>query len=647
MLVIYKNNLLSNSQKELDVYSELEQCLSNSSGYVLVHTGKVFAHMNTVTLNQRDIDFLLYEFLDTESLLSRARYAEHSRESFDATINGAKNIAEKYYADHYHKGDAEEPIFEGNSVTLIPEIQTAWDATVEFGLLGASYDFEEGGVQLPEVICKVCGTYIQAANSGSSGYYFVTAAASNVIRAFGNEEQKSLFLSSMMDGRSAGTMALTEPAQGSTLGDITTSATLQSDKSYRIRGQKIYISNGDHSLSDNIIHLVLARIEGAPKGTRGISLFIVPKFLVNTDGTIGERNDVALAGLLHKMGNRSATSTVLNFGEQQGAVGYLIGEPHQGLRYMFQMMNDLRIGVGLGASALAYRGYLHALDYARERPQGRLPSNKDPQAPQVKIIEHADVRRMLLAQKSYAEGSLALCLYAASLAEDIKTASSAADREHARLVLDFLTPIVKSFPSKYGCISNDLAIQVLGGSGYIRDYPVEQLYRDQRLNPIHEGTEGIHGLDLLGRKVSSNNGKSYQLFINVVENTLAEAADIPEVAHFVPPIMEAISRTKRVTESLLYTIKENPDLGLANATIYLDMFGQVVMSWIWLKQAVTATRKLNQNQSEKADSEFNFYQGKLYAAQYFISRELPQTVEKAALLGLNESTCFDMCDEYF
>jgi len=647
MLVIYKNNLLSNSQKELDVYSEIEQCLSNSSGYVLVHTGKVFTHMNTVTLNQRDIDFLLYEFLDTESLLSRARYAEHSRESFDATINGAKNIAEKYYADHYHKGDAEEPIFEGNSVTLIPEIQTAWDATVEFGLLGASYDFEEGGVQLPEVICKVCGTYIQAANSGSSGYYFVTAAASNVIRAFGNEEQKSLFLSSMMDGRSAGTMALTEPAQGSTLGDITTSATLQSDKSYRIRGQKIYISNGDHSLSDNIIHLVLARIEGAPKGTRGISLFIVPKFLVNTDGTIGERNDVALAGLLHKMGNRSATSTVLNFGEQQGAVGYLIGEPHQGLRYMFQMMNDLRIGVGLGASALAYRGYLHALDYARERPQGRLPSNKDPQAPQVKIIEHADVRRMLLAQKSYAEGSLALCLYAASLAEDIKTASSAADREHARLVLDFLTPIVKSFPSKYGCISNDLAIQVLGGSGYIRDYPVEQLYRDQRLNPIHEGTEGIHGLDLLGRKVSSNNGKSYQLFINVVENTLAEAADIPEVAHFVPPIMEAISRTKRVTESLLYTIKENPDLGLANATIYLDMFGQVVMSWIWLKQAVTATRKLNQNQSEKADSEFNFYQGKLYAAQYFISRELPQTVEKAALLGLNESTCFDMCDEYF
>tara|TARA_B110001469_G_scaffold48070_1_gene47058 strand:- start:264 stop:1619 length:1356 start_codon:yes stop_codon:yes gene_type:complete len=451
----------------------------------------------------------------------------------------------------------------------------------------------------------------------------------------------------MMDGRSAGTMALTEPAQGSTLGDIKTSATLQPDDSYLIRGQKIYISNGDHSLSDNIVHLVLARIEGAPKGTRGISLFIVPKFLVNTDGTTGERNDVALAGLLHKMGNRSATSTVLNFGEQQGAVGYLVGEPHQGLRYMFQMMNDLRIGVGLGASALAYRGYLHALDYARERPQGRLPSNKDPQAPQVKIIEHADVRRMLLAQKSYAEGSLALCMYAASLAEDCKTAVAADDREQAALLLDFLTPIVKSFPSKYGCISNDLAIQVLGGSGYIREYPVEQLYRDQRLNPIHEGTEGIHGLDLLGRKVLSNNGQNYQLFISLIEKTLADAAAMPEIAHFVPPIREAIDRTQRVTESLLFTIKEDPDLGLANATIYLDMFGQVVISWIWLKQAVIAAGKLSLDHPEQADSEAYFYQGKLYAAQYFINRELPQTIQKAALLGLNDSTCFYMRDEYF
>ena len=604
-------------------------------------------NMNPVTLNQRDVDFLLYEFLDTSSLLKRERYSEHSKETFDATISGAKNIAEKYYLNHYRKGDANEPTFDGESVSLIPEIQSAWDATAEFGLLGASYDFDEGGIQLPEVICKVCGTYIQAANSGSSGYYFVTAAASNVIRAFGDDQQKALFLSSMMDGRSAGTMALTEPAQGSTLGDIATSATIQSDNTYLIRGQKIYISNGDHTLSDNIVHLVLARIDGAPKGTRGISLFIVPKFLVNSDGTIGERNDVALAGLLHKMGNRSATSTVLNFGEKNGAVGYLVGEPHQGLRYMFQMMNDLRIGVGLGAAAIAYRGYLHALDYARERPQGRLPSNKDPLSPQVKIIEHADVRRMLISQKSYAEGSLALCLYATSLAEDSKTAESSHEREQAAALLDFLTPVVKSFPSKYGCMSNDLAIQVLGGSGYIREYPVEQLYRDQRLNPIHEGTEGIHGLDLLGRKVSFNNGQSYQDFLNLIEATCSEAAELVEISDLVAPLREAKDRVSHVTESLLSAIKDDPDKGLANATLYLDMFGQLVIAWIWLKQAIVASRKLDSDECEGIISEVNFYQGKLYAANYFINRELPQTIQTAALLDLNEGTCFHMRDEYF
>ena len=603
--------------------------------------------MSAHTLNQRDIDFLLYEFLDTEGLLKRPRYSDHSRESFDAIISGVRDIATKFYANHYQEADEHEPLFENGAVQLIPPIKAAWDATVEFGLLGASYDYDEGGVQLPDVISKVAGGLIQAANSGSSGYYFVTNAASNLIRTFGSEQQKSQFLESMVDGRSTGTMALTEPGQGSTLADITTSAHVNEDSSYLIRGQKIYISNGDHGLSENIIHLVLARIEGAPSGTRGISLFIVPKFLVNTDGTTGARNDVALAGLLHKMGNKSATSTVLNFGENGGAVGYLVGEPNNGLRYMFQMMNDLRIGVGLGASALAYRGYLESLDYARARPQGRLPSTKDPQAPQVNIIEHADVRRMLLAQKSYAEGSLALCLYATSLSEDSKTADSPDDRRDAALLLDFLTPIVKSYPSKYGCVSNDLAIQVLGGAGYVRDYPVEQLYRDQRLNPIHEGTEGIHGLDLLGRKVLLNNGESYQIFFAKVGKTIADAEKLSQIAHLVPPVRAAIERTNRVTESLLPRVVADPDSGLANATIYLDMFGQVVMAWIWLRQAAVAARKLSTSDLGPNEPEHDFYQGKVSAAQYFICRELPQTVQKAALLEINESTCFDMPAAYF
>ena len=603
--------------------------------------------MNNPYLNPRDMDFYLYEFLETESLLQRPRYAQHSIETFTAAIEGAEAIANKYYADHYSKSDANEPTFDGTDVHLIPETQKAWDAVADFGLMAAHHDDSEGGLQLPEIICKVAGAYIQAANCASSGYYFVTASAGNLIRAFGNEQHKRLFLHPMMDGRYSGTMALTEPAQGSALADIKTSATPQADGTYRIRGQKIYITNGDHSLTENIIHLVLAKIPGAPLGVRGISLFIVPKVMVNADGTLGARNDVALAGLLHKMGNRNATSTVLNFGESEGAVGFLLGEPHQGLSYMFQMMNDLRVGVGLGAAALATRGYLHALDFARERPQGRLPSNKDPLSPQVNIIQHADVRRMLLAQKAYSEGSMALCLYAASLVEDAQTAETDMARQRAADLLDFLTPVVKSFPSKYGCISNDLAIQVLGGSGYIRDYPVEQLYRDQRLNPIHEGTEGIHGLDLLGRKVSMREGHNYRLFLAVIRADLEDAASIPLVVDFIAPIQAAVERIERVTDKLMLVVATDPDRGLANATVYLDMFGQVVMAWIWLKQAMIAAQRIPPQAEPGVDSEGDFYRGKLHAARYFMHWELPQTIQKAALLDVNDSTCFNMKSEYF
>ena len=603
--------------------------------------------MNNPHLNSRDMDFYLYEFLETQSLLQRPRYAQHSIETFNAAVEGAKAIANKYYANHYSKSDANEPTFDGEVVHLVPETQKAWDAVADFGLMAAHHDESEGGLQLPEIICKVAGAYIQAANCASSGYYFVTASAGNLIRAFGSEQHKRLFLHPMMDGRYSGTMALTEPAQGSALADIKTSATPQADGTYRICGQKIYITNGDHSLTENIIHLVLAKIPGAPLGVHGISLFIVPKVMVNADGTLGARNDVALAGLLHKMGNRNATSTVLNFGENEGAVGFLLGEPHRGLSHMFEMMNDLRVGVGLGAAVLATRGYLHALDFARERPQGRLPSNKDPLSPQVNIIEHADVRRMLLAQKAYAEGSMALCLYAASLVEDAQTAETDMARQRAADLLDFLTPVVKSFPSKYGCISNDLAIQVLGGSGYIRDYPVEQLYRDQRLNPIHEGTEGIHGLDLLGRKVSMCGGHNYRLFLAAIRADLEDAAGIALVVDFIAPIQAAVERIERVTDKLLLVIATDPNRGLANATVYLDMFGQVVIAWIWLKQAMIAAQRIPPQTELGVDPEADFYRGKLHAARYFMQWELPQTIQKAALLDVNDSTCFNMKNEYF
>ncbi|WP_317931092.1 acyl-CoA dehydrogenase [Halioxenophilus sp. WMMB6] len=601
--------------------------------------------MSIPLLNERDIDFLLYEFLNAEALLSRPRYQEHSRETFNATLNTAKGIAEKYFANHAALGDANEPQFVNGEVQLIPETKAAWQACAEAGFLAAHCSFEEGGMQLPEVVLRAATAYFSAANVATAAYPMLTTGAANLIASFGSDEQKACFLAPMRDGRFAGTMALTEPAQGSALADITTSAEAAADGSYRITGQKIFISGGDQPITENIVHMVLARIKGAPAGVKGISLFIVPKFLVNADGSLAARNDVALAGLLHKMGYRNTTSTVLSFGEQGGAVGYLVGEPHQGLAYMFQMMNEARISVGTGAAILAYQGFNCALDYARNRPQGRHPSNKDSASKQVLIVEHADVKRMLLAQKAYAEGGLALCMYGSSLFEDSRTAESESAREEAFLLLDLLTPIVKSWPSKYGLKANELAIQVYGGAGYIREYPVERLYRDQRLNPIHEGTEGIQAIDLLGRKVPMRKLAGFSLFLKAVAATVAAATDQPDLADLAGSLARACDRLHDVTAALLPRLAEDPDRGLANASLYLDVFGRVTMSWIWLQQALAAQQGLVAAGVSESDS--NFYLGKIQAARYYIEWELPEIEPQIGLLQAGNCTPFAMQDAWF
>ncbi|UCG98256.1 MAG: acyl-CoA dehydrogenase, partial [Burkholderiales bacterium] len=479
-------------------------------------------------------------------------------------------------------------------------------------------------------------------NVATTAYSWLTVGAANLLRTFGTAELKARFLAPMGDGRCAGTMALTEPAQGSALGDIRTAAEPQPDGTYRLCGQKMFISGGDHGLTENIVHMVLARISGAPAGVKGISLFLVPKVLVNADGTLGGRNDVALAGLLHKMGWRNTTSTVLSFGEKGGAVGYLLGEAGKGLAHMFQMMNEARINIGLCAAAIACRGYLLALDYARSRAQGRLPSCKDPATPQVKLIEHADVRRLLLAQKAYAEGALAMSLYGASLAEDQHTHADPAAREAAALLLDILTPVIKSWPSRYGCVANDHAIQVLGGSGYTRDYVAEQLYRDQRLNPIHEGAEAIHALDLLGRKTVMQGGAAYRVFRAAVDAALAEASREPAVQPLAAAFVAPLARLDAVTAQLAALLATDPDRALANAGVYLDAFGRIVAAWVWLKQALAAERGLSRRPADA-----DFYRGKLQAARYYISWELPATLPQFDLLAGLDSVPLDMRDEWF
>ena len=596
-------------------------------------------------LDPRDLDFMLYELFDVESMTSRERYSDHNRETFDAAINTSRVVAEKYFLPIRQKVDTNQPTFDGEKVHMIPEIKVALDAVVEAGLAAPGADYELGGMQLPALVAAVSGAYLNAAASTTMGYIGLTNANANLINAHGTPQQKEKWLAPLLNGRFAGTMAMSEPGAGSSLSDLTTYAVPVDDGTYRITGNKIWISGGDHELNENIVHLVLARVKGAPRGVKGISLFIVPKFLVNDDGSLGARNDVTLAGLFHKMGGRGQTSTALNFGEKEGATGYLVGEENRGLLYMFHMMNEARIMVGSAASIIALCGYQYSLDYAKERPQGRLPSTKDPLSPPVNIIEHADVRRMLLAQKAYAEGAYALCLLGTKLADDLHTAPSEKERKEAHQLLDFLTPIIKSWPSEYGPKANYLAIQVLGGSGYVNEHPVEMMYRDNRLNPIHEGTTGIQSLDLLARKVPQNDLAGYTACLEAIQDTVAVASNRPELSDFADELDAAIGTVKEVTEFLLGSMLEKDiDLVLANSVKYLDLFGNVVIAWIWLKQGVVAAAGLEAS-SHTADK--NFYSGKLQAMRYFYRYELPEIDAWATLLLALDDTTLAMQADWF
>lgn len=596
-------------------------------------------------MNNKDLEFLLYSVFQAEQLTELSQFQDHDRTTFDGILTTAERIAADYFEPHNAKADEHEPQFDGKTVSTIPEVKEAWAHFANSGLLSARHSFEDGGMQLPALIHTAANAFFMSANPSTAGYPFLTSAAANVIHAFGNDEQKATFLPHMFSGRFSGTMALTEPDVGSSLGDLTTKASPADDGTYRIKGQKMFISGGDQDITENIVHLVLARIEGADKGVKGISLFIVPKFITATDGTLGARNDVQLAGLLHKMGYRGTTSTVLSFGEQDNCVGYLIGEAGKGLMYMFKMMNEARIGVGLGAAMIGYRGYLESLDYARNRPQGRKPTEKDPFSKPVNIIEHADVRRMLLAQKSYVEGSLALCLLAARLVDEQEAGVDEKAREDSGILLDLLTPVVKSFPSYYGPRANDLAIQILGGAGYTREYPVEQCYRDNRLNPIHEGTHGIQSLDLLGRKLWQHNGKGLKLLMARIHATLASAAQKDELAGLVGEYQAQLKTVQETTLLLGGALQKGQvNEALANSALYLDMMGKTIIGWLWLEMADKA---INTFKNSAAADDLAFVAGKVQCAQYFIRWELPEIQHQARLLQGFDRTCLDMKNDWF
>ncbi|MDM0071307.1 acyl-CoA dehydrogenase [Variovorax sp. J31P207] len=604
------------------------------------------------------LDFLLYDWLDAESLSGRERFADHSRETFDAVLDTCERIAREKYAPSNRIVDTQEPHFDGERVILPQATHDAHKAFVESGMLSAAQDYDIGGMQLPYTLSAAANSFFAMA-SVSIGSNMLTSGNANLLMVHGTEMQKEVFAKNEFAGRWSGTMCLSEPQAGSSLSDVATRAVpdgpdFQDDPlgpRFRLTGNKMWISAGDHELTENIVHIVLAKIPDENgklvPGTRGISLFIVPKKMVGTDGQLtGERNDVALAGLNHKLGWRGTTNTLLNFGEgkfpvggKAGAVGYLVGQPGKGLHCMFHMMNEARIGVGTAATMLGMAGYFASLDYAKNRPQGRPagPAGKDAAKPQVRIIEHADVRRMLLAQKAYCEGALALELYCARLVDEQKTGDAQA-ADDARLLLEVLTPIAKSWPSEWCLEANSLAIQIHGGYGYTRDFPVEQYWRDNRLNMIHEGTHGIQAADLLGRKVLMEDGRGLQLLAGRVGQTIARAAAVPALAAHAKALGEALERIGSATRAAWAT--GNPQEALANAVPYMQAFGHVVLAWIWLDVAQHALAR----DGAKA---LPATVGRLGAADFFFHYELPKIGAWLQVVERRDPTCAALPEEAF
>jgi len=558
-------------------------------------------------LVRRDLEFMLYEWLHVQRLAEQPAFRDFSRDTLDGLLDLSERLATEHFLNHCRRADVEEPFIEDGQVHVLPAIAEALRQYAELGLFGAGFSHELGGHGLPYVACASSFAYFAAANIATAAYPMLTVANARLIATFGNPAQIERFALPQIAGRWFGTMCLSEPQAGSSLADIRTRARHDGDDEvgsrYRLTGNKMWISGGDHDASENIVHLVLAKIPDAngalPNGTEGLSLFIVPKRLPD-----GSRNDIAVAGLNHKMGYRGTANCLLNFGERGGAIGWIVGEPGHGLRQMFQMMNEARIGVGLGAAALGYRSHRLSVAYARERLQGR-PNGVRDGAP-VPIIQHADVRRMLLAQKCYAEGALALCLYCAQLV-DRRDADS-----HA--LLSLLTPVAKTWASEYGLAANDIAIQIHGGCGYTRDFDVEQLWRDNRLNPIHEGTTGIQAIDLLGRKILRDQGRSMTLLGASVDDTVGRATRFAALAAH----GTALSGAWTEITSTVAILREQNGNALDNATPFLRAFGHVVVAWLWLEQAIVAA-----SAEARPGEDAAFLAGKLRACRYFFECELP------------------------
>ncbi len=591
--------------------------------------------------SRRNIQFMLYEVLQAEDLCNYEYFQDHSRDTFELIIDTVSKLATDVMYPVFQDMDSNPPVYADGIARVHPIVRNYMQECGAGGWINPYMSYEFGGQQLPSTVYTVIGFIMGAANYSLSAYPQLTGGAANLLVNFGSKELQDLYLAPMLAGQWQGTMALTEPNAGSSLADVKTSAEDSGQGYFLIKGQKIFITGGSTDATDNTVHMMLARIKGAPSGVKGISLFLVPKFYVDEAGNL-QANDIFCTGIEHKLGYKGCPACQLSMGDNGSCRGYLIGEPNKGLAYMFQMMNEERVNVGIGAASKATAAYYAALEYAQQRLQGRKINDKNPESPQIAIINHADIKRMLMFQRAISEGALALGL---QVSKYIDLAKAGEESEKNELLIDFLVPIVKTYPAEMGILATSAAIQCLGGYGYCKDFPVEQYFRDVRIDPIHEGTTGIQGQDLLGRKVIMKKGRAFQLFKEELSGTINTAAEIDQLKLPAKMLEEAMIMVEQVTSHLLQTaVQGDTERFLSDASLYLEMTGILTIGWQWLLQGVAACQALNVNVSTV---DKNFYQGKMLTMQYYFDYEMPRINTLCEILTRNEGFMSDVPLETF
>lgn len=575
------------------------------------------------------LKYILYDIHKLEDLLTRERFKEHDMESLNLFIDSVKEFSDRELYPYFKEMDETPAYHKDGTVIVHKQVEKVMHQSGEMGIIAAAFDYEDGGLQIPFSALQAAVYIMDAANNHLPGYPSLTQGAAELIVEFGKQELKDLYVPNMLSGIWGGTMCLTEPQAGSSLSDITTKATPTEDGFYKISGQKIFISGGDHQFAENIVHLVLARIEGAPKGTKGISLFVVPKNRITKDGSLAY-NDVMTVADFQKMGQRGYCTTHLGFGDSDDCRGWLVGEEHKGLNQMFLMMNGARIAVGRGAAAIAMAAYRTSLQYANERPQGRKLSadgKKNPTEKQSLIIEHPDVRRMLLLQKSIVEGSLSLVMLASKYQDIVATATSKEEKEKYHLLLEMIIPIVKTYPSEAGAESVDNGLQVLGGYGFCTDFTLQQYYRDIRISALYEGTTGIQSQDLLGRKVTMHNGKGLKLLVVEISKTIQLASKDEELEKYASLLNGKLKLSEMILGDLMpYAIKGNYERYLSDANLFMEYMSIVVLGWLWLEMAIDAKKEVGNVNRKYSET---FYESKIHTMKFYFKYEVPKTIALA------------------